>query len=101
MKIRPAHSMTGSEMSTWLSLPRYEGHIVDPSHLNPRGPAYDVYLAELRAWCKRVPRTDWPEWLQQFADQARIAKAQAGTGAGAGGPDHGDRLDPVRAVAAG
>jgi hypothetical protein len=101
VKIRPAHSMTYSEMSIWLSLPRYQGHIVNPACIAHRGAAYDTYLDELRIWCRNHPQPDWPEWLQRFAEEARLAKAQESRRAGAGGSDRDDRLDPVRAVAAG
>lgn len=76
MNIRPAFLMTKDELATWLSMPKFGGHIVDPRYIQ-NGPARDAYLEQLRAWAKRHSRRDWPQWLIEFAEITRAQQAGA------------------------
>ena len=70
MKVRAAHLMPRADMDVWLSLPRYNGHIIDPRYLD-RSIAKDRYVTALGVWCRANPKTDWPDWLIDFATWMR------------------------------
>lgn len=66
MKIRAAHLMSEADLAVWLSVPRFEGHIIDPRYLD-RSIARDRYIASLGAWCRANSKAVWPDWLTDFA----------------------------------
>ena len=47
-----------------------EGHVVSPRYV----PENSTYLETWREWCRKHPKSEWPEWLKRDLEAMRPGK---------------------------